>query len=173
MGRDFLSFLLLRLVQLCLVAGHLIRFTIAPHATLHRVVKSKINLLDAYVCSGYLAAQALPTGQIQTNAQASARRYQDGLETDDRDEDMIFMLWYRPQQTVTNAQQDITAKSVDDSKALPTLSSKHKVLIFKTRSNLERNSWCWAVNAEIEKIVRAQESREQKMRDDGKLVKLV
>jgi len=162
-----------RLVQLCLVAGHLIRFAIAPHATLHRVVKSKINLLDAYVCSGYLAAQALPTGQIQTNAQVSARRYQDGLETDDRDEDMIFMLWYRPQQTVANAQRNITAKSVDGSSVVPALSSKHKVMIFKTRSNLERNSWCWAINAEIEKIVRVQANREQKMRDEGKLVKVV
>ena len=54
-----------------------------------------IDLLDAYLCSGYFAAQYLPEGQYDANAPPVARRYQDGLETDDGEEDTLFIVWYR------------------------------------------------------------------------------
>jgi len=158
-------------VQLFLVAGHLIRFRIGPQSSLYPVVRKKINLLDAYVCSGYFAAMALPKGQYVPNASPAPRRYQDGLETDDREEDMLFMLWYRPQPQIINADQDPTASAVH-TKSVPQLSSKSKMLVFKTRSLLERDSWCWAINSEIEKIVRVQSIREESLRESGKLVKL-
>jgi len=33
--------------------------------------------------------------------------------------------------------------------------SKHKLLILKARSQMERDAWCWALNAEVERTVRA------------------
>lgn len=113
----------------------------------------------------------LPKGQYYPNAVPAPRRYQDGLETDDREEDMLFMLWYRPQPQMLNADQDPTTTAVDI-KSVPQLSSKSKMLVFKTRSLLERDSWCWAINSEIEKIVRAQRSREEVLRETGNLLKL-
>jgi len=127
-------------------------------------------LVDAYICSGFFAAQMLPKGQYSPNAAPAPRRYQDGLETDDRDEDMLFIVWYRKHPQMLNADQDPTTTPVS-SKNVPTLSVKHKMLLFKTRSILERDAWCWALNSEIEKIVRAQKEREEKLRDSGNLVK--
>ncbi|CAA7261359.1 unnamed protein product [Cyclocybe aegerita] len=160
-----------KLVQLFLVAGHLVRFKIGSHSMLYSAMKKKINILDAYVCSGYLAAQTLPKGQYQPNAAPTPRRYQDGLETDDREEDMLFMICYRPQPQMMNADQDPTTTPVN-SKSMPGLSAKHKMLVFKTRSVLERDAWCWALNSEIEKIVRAQKDREERLRSAGNLVEL-
>ncbi|KAF8158329.1 Pleckstrin homology domain-containing protein [Crassisporium funariophilum] len=160
-----------KLFQLYLVAGHLVRFRIGPQSSLYTAVRKKINLLDAYVCSGYFAALTLPSGEYTPNAVPTAKRYQDGLETDDRDEDILFMIWYRSQPQMNNADQDPTVTPVN-SKSVPTLSAKNKMLVFKTRSNLERDAWCWALNSEIEKIVRAQKDREEKLRETGNLVKL-
>ncbi|KAF9527557.1 Pleckstrin homology domain-containing protein, partial [Crepidotus variabilis] len=159
------------LVQLFLVAGHLVRFKIKGHSSVYPAVKKKINLLDAYVCSGYFAAQALPKGEYKPNTPPTARRYGDGLETDDRDEDIMFNVWYRSQPQMLGAEKDPTTTPVDD-KSIPKLSNRLKVLIFKTRSVLERDAWCWAINSEIEKIMRTQSQREMKLRDTGKLVKL-
>lgn len=130
-----------------------------------------VNLLDAYVCSGYFAAQALPSGQYTPNAKPAPRRYQDGLETDDREEDMMFMIWYRPHPQMTSAEEDPTT-TPHQAKSIPSLNTKNKMLVFKTRSLYERDSWCWALNTEIEKIVRAQKDREDKLRASGNLVKL-
>ncbi|KDR82730.1 hypothetical protein GALMADRAFT_844524 [Galerina marginata CBS 339.88] len=160
-----------QLVQLFLVAGHLVLFRVGPHSSLYPAIRKKINLLNAYVCSGYFAAQTLPKGQYMPNTPPPPRRYQDGLETDDREEDMLFMIWYRPQRQMTNADEDPTTTSVN-MKSVPSLSAKNKTLVFRTRSLLEKDSWCWALNSEIEKIVRAQKSREEKLRETGNLVKL-
>jgi len=105
------------------------------------------------------------------NAEPCPRRYYDGLETDDREEDMLFMICYRPYPHMVNADQDPTVTPVDF-KSIPSLSAKHKMLVFKARSNLERDAWCCALNAELEKMVRAQKVREDRLRESGKLVKL-
>ena len=160
-----------RLFQLCLVAGHLAQFRIKPRSSLYTSVRQKINLLDAYVISGFFAAQTLPQGQYMPDAEPCPRRYHDGLETDDRDEDMIFMIYYRPQPQMVNADQDPTVTPVN-SKSIPSLSAKHKILVFRARSGLERDAWCWALNTEIERMVRAQKDREDKLRHSGNLVKL-
>lgn len=133
-------------------------------------MRKKINLVEGYVCSGYFAAQALPQGQYRPNAPVAPRRYGDGLETEDREEDMMFMIWYRPHSQILHANQDPTTTFVDGK--IPKLSKKLKVVIFKTRSWLERDSWCWAINSEIEKIMRAQVKRETKLSETGNLVPL-
>ena len=159
-----------RLVQLFLVAGHLVRFRIGAQMSQYPFIKKKINLLEAYVCSGYFAAQTLPRGQYSPNAAPAPRRYGDGLETNDREEDMIFMIWYRRHPQMLHADQDPTTTAVDGK--IPRLSKKFKVLLFKTRSVLERDAWCWAINSEIEKIMRTQAGRETRLRDTGNLVTL-
>ncbi|KAF8208836.1 hypothetical protein K438DRAFT_1917210 [Mycena galopus ATCC 62051] len=153
-----------KFVQLFLLPGHLVQFRIVPGAALHLAMNQNINLADA---GEYISDNALP------------RRYQDGLETDDPDEDTLFMLWYHPHHTAVNVARD--APQTDDQDAgqlkkqtdnstnlrVPSLSSKRKVAVFRCRNKLERDAWCWALNCEIEKIVRVQKDREERMRNTG------
>jgi hypothetical protein len=50
---------------------------------------------------------------------------------------------------------------------IPALDGKHKMLVLRARSKLERDAWCWALNVEIERLVRVFSSREQSVRNDG------
>lgn len=154
-----------------LIPGYLVQFRVTPKSSLHTSMRKKTNLVDAYVCSGYFAALMLPEGQYKANANAPPRRYQDGLEADDPEEDMLFIVWYRSQAATHEAGRNATPVA-QAPKAVPGLSSKRKLLVFRTRSKLERDAWCWALNCEIEKIVRAQRDREEKLRDTGNLMKL-
>lgn len=75
---DGIPKLLYRLVDLVLVPEHLVQFRISPKSVLHSSTRKKINLTDAYVYSGYLAAQMLPAGQLNSDANNVPRRYYDG-----------------------------------------------------------------------------------------------
>ncbi|KAJ7134438.1 Pleckstrin homology domain-containing protein [Mycena epipterygia] len=158
-----------KFVQLFLLPGHLVQFRILPKSSLHRTMNQNINLADAYVCSGYFATLTLPDGQY-TSDTALPRRYQDGLETDDPDEDTLFMLWYHPHRSAVNVALEMPEgdeRPRTDSPRIPSLSSKRKVVVFRCRNKLERDAWCWALNSEIEKIVRIQKEREEKLRNTG------
>jgi Pleckstrin homology domain len=74
-----------------LVHGHLMRFNLSSRSTsvLHSRAKT-INLLDAYVTSGYFAALELNEGSKAF--EPMARRFQDGLETDDADMDTLIII---------------------------------------------------------------------------------
>ena len=72
-----------------LVSGHLIQFELSTTAH-HRRFRT-INLLDVFITSGHLAAQALPRDEY--DAPLTARRYQDGLETEDWEEDLTMVVW--------------------------------------------------------------------------------
>lgn len=159
-------------MQLFLVAGNLIQFRIGPRTTLHKAMRKKISLIDAYVCSGYFAALTLPSGQFRPNAEPAPRRYQDGLETDDRDEDMILTVWFRSYLEEVARDQDPTTAALKSIATTPPLSAKRRTFVIRTRSKVERDAWCWALNSEIEKIVRAQREREERIRDSGNLVEL-
>ena len=50
------------------------------------------------------------------------------------------------------------------------LSAKRKVALFRTRSKLERDAWCWALNTEIEKVAHLNPQREILMREMGEIV---
>lgn len=52
------------------------------------------------------------------------------------------------------------------------LSSTRKVLVVKARSRLERDAWCNALNAEIERLVRRHHKRETDMCEAGGLVEI-
>ncbi|XP_006462707.1 hypothetical protein AGABI2DRAFT_207264 [Agaricus bisporus var. bisporus H97] len=168
-----------KLVQMYLVNGHLIPFLIASGFALHVAMRKRINLVDAYVCSGYMAALTLPKGQYCPNAPIAARRYEDGLEANDREEDMLIVIRYRkhapeiPQRPgivlVPNSKAN---NNTSGSQWIPPLSEKYRFLILRTRSKIERDAWCWALNIEIEKLTRKQKGREEKLRQTGNLRKL-
>jgi len=91
------------------------------------------------------------------------------LEADDPEEDMLFMIMYRPQAPVVDeaAGAGPHGKGTGD---IPKLSAKRKLVVFRTRSKLERDTWCWAINCEIDKLVRAGREREERLREMGGLV---
>ena len=113
------------------------------------------------MCSGYVAAQHLPEGQYDPDAPPLPRRYQDGLEADDKDEDTLFVVWwYRGR----------AGQPPDIDDAVPPLSAKRRIAVFRTRSRLERDHWVWAIKAEVERVVRSAQEREAKVREVGRLL---
>jgi len=143
-----------RLVELFLVAGQLAQFRIKPKSTHYRRQGKAVSLLDAYVVSGVLAAQALPKGQYNPNNPIIPRRYADGLESDDTEENMLFMVYYVPHKVVQAGN-------------VPSLNAAKKMMVFRCRSRVERDVWCWALNTEIEKLARGRREREEKWRNVG------
>ncbi|KAG1742396.1 uncharacterized protein EDB91DRAFT_1279626 [Suillus paluster] len=147
-----------KLVHLFLVSGRLLQYHVSRNSFLRHRSK-EINLMDSYVCSGYLAALTLWPSEYNPETPSVARRYFDGFEADDPEEDMLFAIWYRKRRD-------------GDADSVPSLSAKHKVVVFRTRSRVERDAWCWALGCEIEKLVRANKEREAKLRDAGGLVEI-
>lgn len=47
------------------------------------------------------------------------------------------------------------------------LKTKHRVLVLKARSKLERDAWCWALNTEIERLSRRTTGRGRGAQDVG------
>src|SRR5271154_2372084 len=113
-----------------LVSGCLVQFRIARKSTLYHRDSKLIGLHDAYVCSGYLAALALPRVQYEAAVNPAARRYQDGLEVNDSGEETLFVILHRrkglPQ----------TETSVQNTTVPPKLGVKRKLVVFRTRSKL-------------------------------------
>ncbi|KAF7314273.1 hypothetical protein MKEN_00899900 [Mycena kentingensis (nom. inval.)] len=166
-------------VQLFLLPGHLVQFRISPKSSLHLAVNKKISLADAYVCSGFIAASSLPNGQYNADDAPLPRRYHDGLETDDPDEDTMFILWYHPHKAAANialrplddddedGEHEAEHRRQDGVPRPPMLGSKCKAVVFRCRNRLERDTWCWALNCEIEKLARVQREREEEVRNAG------
>ena len=143
-----------RLVQMFLVTGQLVQFRIKPKSTHYRRQGKTISLLDAYVVSGVLAARALPKGQYNPNNPVTPRRYADGLESNDTEENMLFVVFYVPHK-------------VAQAGKVPSLNAAKKMMVFRCRSRVERDVWCWALNTEIEKLARGRRDREQMWRNVG------
>ncbi|KAG8980386.1 hypothetical protein FRC05_006017 [Tulasnella sp. 425] len=74
-----------------LTHGHLILFHLKETKSAHHHRSRSINLIDSYTYSGQLAVATLP--KEDTSAEPTARRYQDGLEANDTDEDVTFIIW--------------------------------------------------------------------------------
>ncbi|EJD50692.1 hypothetical protein AURDEDRAFT_83726 [Auricularia subglabra TFB-10046 SS5] len=146
-----------------LVSGHLIQFHIAPRNSEHHPRGDTINLLDAYVCSGLFAMQALPRREFLVPL--APKRYQDGLEADDAEEDVTFMLWYHRYPSNGGDREGLAPTST-----APKLNAKRSILVLKARSKLERDAWCWALNCELERIVRSNQLREKRVREIGGLI---
>ncbi|EGO23992.1 hypothetical protein SERLADRAFT_439300 [Serpula lacrymans var. lacrymans S7.9] len=151
-----------RLVQLLLISGHLVQYHVTPKSSLHHRRTKDINLLDAYVCSGYLAAMSLRRSEYNPGTTTFARRYQDGLEAVDLNEDVIFVIWYRKKILPSLSPEGLSGQT-----NIPSLSAKKKIAVFRARSKVERDAWCWALNCEIEKLVRVHKDREEQLRETG------
>jgi hypothetical protein len=187
-----------------LVAGHLIRFRLTssgtrPISVLHHHAHT-VNLLDAYVTSGHFAALELDEGNQVF--EPTARRFQDGLETDDRDMDTLIIIRYSTFLYVSyeitqvchsyrNLPVDHSLKfhgrasmaadttgvttaastkaDINSQGRVPTLDGRHNILVLRARSKLERDAWCWALNAEIERLVRLHSPREEAVRNNGRI----
>jgi len=134
-------------VQLFLVASQLVQFHIKPKSTNFRKRGKPVPLLDAYVVSGVFAAQALPKGQYNPNNPITPRRYADGLESDDSEENTLFTVYYVP-------------RKMTQANKVPPLNAAKKMMVFRCRSRVERDVWCWAMNTEIEKLARETRDRE-------------
>jgi hypothetical protein len=137
-----------------LISGCLLRYQVTPKSALHLRDSNVIHLHNAYVFSGYFAAMMLPGDQYNPEATIVARRYQDGLESNDLEEDTLFAVWYHPMASSQPGPKDqgLAAK--------PRLKRKNKLVVFRTRSKLERDAWCWAINCEIERLVRERTDKE-------------
>lgn len=138
-----------------LTLGCLVQYHIKRNSSVYLRQSRLINLADAYVCSGYLAALALPRDQYDAAAPPVARRYQDGLEVDDSDEDTLFVILYRSKATLARNDQNQGPATT-----APKLGAKRKLAVFRTRSKLERDAWCWAIGCEIEKLARKTKGKE-------------
>jgi hypothetical protein len=145
-------------VQLFLVASQLVQFHIKPKSTVFRRRGEPVSLLDAYVISGVFAAQALPRGQYNPNNPITPRRYADGLESDDSEENTLFTVYY-------------VSRRIAQGEKVPSLNAAKKMMVFRCRSRVERDLWCWAMNTEIEKLARERRDREE-LRNAGALVPL-
>ncbi|GJJ15604.1 hypothetical protein Clacol_009882 [Clathrus columnatus] len=144
--------------DLALVTGHIIQFDIISSGQNSR--SSTISLLDAYICSGHFATQSLSVNEFSTFQPPVPRRFQDGLEIEDHELDLVFLIWYRshaPRKTLKDGAEA----------AIPAINAKHNIIVCKARSKLERDSWCWAINYEIERTVRHHASRELRSREGG------
>ena len=172
-----LTSFLTRLVQLFLIPGRLIRYNVFPTSTLHHRSSKEIGLLDAYVCSGYFAALALRPSEYSPESPNLPRRYHDGLETDEREEDELFVIWYRKSTPMPAAplgeRPNAPAGGFQAAPPIPRLSKRgHEMIVFRARSKVERDAWCWALGCEIERVVRNNRDRERRVREAGGLVKL-
>ncbi|KIY44808.1 hypothetical protein FISHEDRAFT_50785 [Fistulina hepatica ATCC 64428] len=180
-------------VEMFVAAGEIVLFRTRPSKSVNVAMKRKVPLFDAYVCSGYFAALALPQGQLSQIDTSLPRRYQDGLEVDDPEDDLLFMVWYRNDKqaghnSALSAQGHGAEKNTPSSdqsakprhsgpgtaanshkNAVPSLSAKHQLVVFRARSKLERDSWCWVLNCEIEKLIRCNKEREAQIRESGGL----
>lgn len=129
--------------------------------------RRQINLIDAYVLSGFYSSMLLPNGEYKANAPSIPRRYDDGLEVDDSEEEMLFTICYRGRAPILDGTQHESGE-----KELPKLTAKRKLAVFRARSKVERDGWCWAINSEINRILGSSAviEREEQLRETGGLV---
>ena len=88
----------------------------------------------------------------------------------------MFMLWYSPHPVGAGDETGSSPagqlrKGPPRSAIIPPLSAKRKIALFRTRSKLERDAWCWALNTEIEKVAYSNPQREIRMREAGDIVR--
>lgn len=85
--------------------------------------------------------------------------------------DTILVIWYRPHFTTTDANK-YQARAQQDAQYIPPNLGKagHQKLVLRARSKLERDSWAWAINLEIERLARRRKEREDRIRAAGNVL---
>jgi len=84
-----------------------------------------------------------------------------------------------PQSFDASAGVRLDGRTIDDDistpgsvKDVPSLNGQQKMLVLRARSKLERDEWCWALNVEMERLVRLHSVREAAVRQQGNVLPL-
>jgi len=150
-------------MQLCLVMGHVVFFHIKQNNQVNAYQRSRIvSLVDAHITSGSAAISAI--APLAEGEDHFARRYQDGLESNDSAQDSLYIIWYRKLGKGKHAQDKSENAPVPPP---PKLNAQRKAIVIKSRSRLERDAWCWSINKEIERLAQAYRDREDLARNAG------
>ncbi|KAK4686458.1 hypothetical protein P7C73_g3664, partial [Tremellales sp. Uapishka_1] len=160
-----------RATLLVLTGGYLVTYKLKKNSFHPR--KQRYLLFGAYVYSGLLAQEEVHEAVDEDGFFTRPRVYQDGLQTGDGAEDTTFCVrlsskaGWKGSHVKPWEEEDIV-----DGFVPPALSKKPPVLlIFRTRSKLERDRWVWAINAEMERQVRRHIGQEDKSRQLGNVPK--
>lgn len=100
---------------------------------------------------------------------AQARVYQDGLQNTDGIEDRTFCIRLAAKPAWWGKGRTHPWDKVEQKgwAPMPLAAKAPFLLIFRARSRLERDRWIWAINAEMERQVRAHVGVEEKARQYG------
>lgn len=156
--------------RLCvLIRGFLFFYKVVPLAFSNRTAqqtwhpsKGFWDLKDSYVisqgalCSGWNVASDDPG--YKPGEHFGPRIYEDGLRAADEDEDCCLAIWKR----IGNSDLTKKAKGAPaisllmalDTGALTLKLSLFAVVVLRARSKSERDQWAFALNCEIERLVR-------------------
>ncbi|OCF45974.1 hypothetical protein I317_00062 [Kwoniella heveanensis CBS 569] len=159
-----------RLKYLVLTGGSLVSFKIKKKNAFH-VRKKRYPLFGAYVYSGMLALDELPAMSSNDAFAYQTRVYQDGLRSADGVEDTTFCVRLGTHPSRWGKKTTQPWEMEEEAEFLPPGLSKKPpgLLIFRARSKLERDRWVWAINAEMERQVRAHVKQEEALRQYGKV----
>ncbi|WVQ83201.1 hypothetical protein IAT38_005340 [Cryptococcus sp. DSM 104549] len=157
-----------RLKYVVLAGGCLVTFKIKRTAAFHPR-KKKYILFGAYAYSGLLARDEIHEPSSQDAFTSEQRVYQDGLQSGDGPEDTTFCVRLAIPGSKWGKKATNPWELKDGQHFVPPgLSTSPKsLLIFRARSKLERDRWVWAINAEMERQVRAHTGQEKVLRDYG------
>lgn len=82
--------------------------------------------------------------------------------------DTCLVIWYRPHVVTSSATKYHRKLETDQSFQPPPLGkSGHHKIVLRARSKVERDSWAFALNAEMERLARKRMVREEKLRNGG------
>ncbi|WVF68945.1 hypothetical protein IAT40_003719 [Kwoniella sp. CBS 6097] len=159
-----------RLKYLVLTGGSLVSFKVKKKNAFH-VRKKRYPLFGAYVYSGMLALDELPVMSSNDAFVSQTRVYQDGLRSADGVEDTTFCVRLGTHPSRWGKKTTQPWEMEEEAEFLPPGLSKKPpgLLIFRARSKLERDRWVWAINAEMERQVRAHVKQEEALRQYGKV----
>jgi len=158
-----------RLRYIVLAGGMVITFKIKKTQAFHQR-KKRFSLFGAYVYSGMMAQDELHEAADQDALASHPKVYHDGLQSADGAEDTTFCI--RLPVTLSNWSQRKAYQweAEGDHVDVPSLSKKAPALLFfRARSALERDRWVWAINAEMERMVRSHVPQEEALRNFGKI----
>jgi len=77
-----------------------------------------------------------------------------------------------PQSFDASANAAVVRSGGGSTKDVPSLNGPQKMLVLRARSRLERDEWCWALNVEMERLVRLHYVREGAVRQQGNVMRL-
>ncbi|KIR57141.1 spore wall assembly protein [Cryptococcus gattii Ru294] len=160
-----------RLKYMALTQGTFVSFKVTGKASFH-VRKKNYPLFGAYTYSGLLAHEEIHEPHNRDAFFSQYRVYQDGLQSSDGPDDTTFCirLAISGSHSSENASNPWHSSDNEDHTSIKLSKSPRSLLIFRARSKLERDRWVWAINAEVERQVRAHLDQQNRFRAYGKVI---